>query len=254
MSTADVVELANKCSTLMASDVHHIPLFTQKFINKLIDCTYPFIFKMYLLPYMSWFDYSLLKELVIFSNNKEALKMIDQFIHSLDYSKPVTCYHITEVSELFIPLKNSQYALLATVHTKSIDELILQDVLNIKKSLISTLEITDNAIQLSAIHNKSCCFYWMIPVNLQHLIEDKLNKNLLKLCDEEIIFIKLLLVNYSSEDTEYQQNDFNLFHIYLDDSQEVLLTNNYSKYICTFIYTYIHMYIHTYIHTYCTYF
>ena len=114
MSTADVTVLANKYGTLMASDVHQIPLFPQDFVNKLINCTYPYIFKIYLLPYISWLDCSILRQLVIFSNSKEALKMVDQFVESLDYSKPIASYHITEFSQLVIPLDDSQCTLLAT--------------------------------------------------------------------------------------------------------------------------------------------
>ena len=90
MSTADVAVLANKCSTLMASDVHQIPLFTPEFMNKLINCTYPFVFKIYLLPYISWFDCSILRQLINFGNNKEALKVVNHFIDSLDYNEPFT--------------------------------------------------------------------------------------------------------------------------------------------------------------------
>ena len=223
MSTADVAVIAKKCSTLMASDVHHIPLFTPEFMKKLINCTYPFLFKIHLLPYMNWFDYLLLKQLVIFADNKEAILMVDKFVNSLDYSKPVTSYHIPEVSQLLIPLDSSDHTLLATIHAKYIDELTLQDILGVKKTLISKLEISDYAVQLSGIHIASSCFYWLIPTRLQPLIERKLNQNQLQLCDEGIIFIKLLTINYLLEEITLHQNDLNFIHINLHDSQEVLL-------------------------------
>ena len=220
MATADVAAIAKKCGTLMASAVHHIPLFTPEFLSKLINCTFPFILKMYLFPYMNWFDCSLLKQLVIFADNKEAILMVDEFVNSLDFSKPVTSYHIPEVSQLFIPLDSSNYTLLATVHAKCIDELTLKDILDTKKTLISTLEISDYAVQLSAVHIKSSCFYWLIPNKLRPLIEGKLNQNQLKLCNEGIIFIKLLSINLS-EELPLHQNDLNFLHINLHDSQEV---------------------------------
>ena len=223
MSTADVAVITKKCSTLMASAIHHIPLFTSEFMKKLISCTYPFIFKMYLLPYMNWFDCSLLKQLVILADNKEAILMVNEFVNSLDYSKPVTSYHIPEVSQLLIPLDSSDYTLLVTIHAKSIDELTLQDMLDIKKALISTLEILDYAVQLSAIHIKSSCVYWLIPNKLQSLIEGKFNQYQLKLFDEGIIFIKLLSIKFLSEEITMNQDDLNFLHINLHDSQEVLL-------------------------------
>ena len=230
MSTADVAVIAEKCSTLMASDVHCIALFTPEFMNKLNNCAYPFIFKMYMLPYMNWFDCSLLKRLVIFAASKEAILMVDKFVDSLDYSKPVTSYHIPEVSQLLIPLDTSDYTLLATLHVKDIDELTLQDVLGIKKTLISTLEISDYAVQLSAVHIKSRCFYWLIPRKLRPLIEGKLNQNQLKLRNEGIIFLKLLSINFLSEElTNENENDLNFFNI--NHLHEVLL-------ICVHVFTY----------------
>ena len=61
MSTTDVAVLVKQCGTMMASVVHNIPLFTPDFMNKLDNCTYPFIFKIYILPCISWFDYSILE-------------------------------------------------------------------------------------------------------------------------------------------------------------------------------------------------
>ena len=246
MSTDDVTVLADKCATLMASAVHQIPLFTSEFVTKLINCTYPFVFKILLLPYMNWFDYSLLKQLVIFSNNKEALKMLDQFVDSLNYSKLVKSYHIPEFSQLSIPLDRSHYALLATVHIKSIGNMILQEVQSIKYSLINKLKITSYAIQLIAVQSKSRCFYWLIPNKLQPPIDDQLNRNQLKLYDEGIVFIKLLSVNLSNE-IILQQYDFNSFCVSLDDPHEVqhLYIHSYSNYISVYVYKYI-IYVCTY--------
>ena len=127
MSTADVAVLSNKCSTLMASDVHQIPLFTSEFMNKLINCTYPFVFKMYLLPYISWFDCSILRQLINFGSNKKALKVVNHFIDSLDYNKPITSYDVPEFSQLVIPLDDSQHTLLVTKHIRNINELSLKE-------------------------------------------------------------------------------------------------------------------------------
>ena len=207
--------LAKKCSTLMASSVHHIPLFTSEFINKLIGCTYPVVFKIYLSYYMSWFDYSLLKRLIEFSSNKEASEWLNWFVSLIDYRKPVRSCGIPEVSQLIIPMDNSQHSLLAAMHIKSIDELTLQDVLDTKGSIMSILEISDYAIQLSAIHKGSSCMYWLIPSTIRPLIVDKLKQNQLKLFNKEYVFVKLL------DMLCIQQSNFNFIHINLDDAKEV---------------------------------
>ena len=86
MSTANVVYLANKCCALTSDDHRKITLFTPDFVNKLINCITPFVFKVYLLPYISWFNCAILRQLLIFSANEEAFKMVNDFTNSLDYS------------------------------------------------------------------------------------------------------------------------------------------------------------------------
>lgn len=219
MSTADVAVLANKCSTLMASIIHQIPIFTKGFMDKLMKCTSPFLFKIYLLPYMSWFDCSVLIQLVNFVNNKTALKMVNQFVNSLDCSKPIASYLIPEFSQLIIPLEKDQYTLLATKHTEeSMSKLTLLDLKNIKESLISRLEITHHAVQLAAINGKSCCFYWLIPNQIQSLVEVRLNEVQLQLWDEGIILTALLPDSLCLDENVLQ---WNIFDMNLEDPTEV---------------------------------
>ena len=207
MSTADVVYLANKSCTLMSSDLHKITLFTPDFVNKLINCIYPFVFKVHLLPYMSWYDCSLLKQLVIFSANDKALRMIDHFTNSVDYSKSITSYPMPEFSQMMITLDESQYTLLATKHYKGVDALTLQDLLRIKKLLVQRFEITEYSIHLAGIRTAVCCFYWLLPKQVRSLVESKLTDGQLELWNEGCVVTKLL------PDTFFSDED-NLHHIY----------------------------------------
>ena len=209
ISTTDIVGLATKCDKLMASDVHTISLFTTDFMNKLKNCIDPFLFKIYLLPYISWFNCSILKKLT--DNNKEAVRMIDHFVNSLDYNKHITSYHILEFSQLVIPLDESQYTLLATKHITNINKLVLKDVKDIEVSLIKRLEITEHAIQLVAIHSESCCFYWLIPSQIRQVVETNLCKGQLELCNKGIVSTRLLPVNFYSQGNILQQNENQLF-------------------------------------------
>ena len=219
MFAADVVVLAKKCGTLMASNIHQIPLFTKGFTDKLMKCTSPFIFKIYLLPYMSWLDCSILLQLVSFSNNKAALKMVNQFVDSLDCSKPIASYPIPGFSQLTIPLENNQYTVLATKHTtRSMRELTLLDLKEIKKSLINRLEITHHAVQLAAVSDIYCCFYWLIPNHIRSLVEVKLNKVQLELWKDGIILTALLPVSLYLDENDLH---WNIFNMNLEDPTEV---------------------------------
>lgn len=219
MSTADVAVLVKQCGTMMASDIHKIPLFTLDLMSKLDSGTYPYTFKIYLLPFMSWFDHSVLKELVRGYNHTEALKILECFVSSIDYNKPITTCPIPEFSQLVIPMSNNEYTLLATKSIRSFNELTLQNLVNIKRSLVQTLEVTNHAILLAGLHNISYCVYWLIPNQIRALVEDKLNQEQLKLWDEGIVLTTLLPVNYLSDSNLHTQE--NIFHMSLENRLEV---------------------------------
>ena len=224
MSIVDVTALVKWCGTLMASYVHKIPLFTSEFTNKLTNNSYPFIFKMYILPYMSWFDCSILKQLIYFSNSKEALNRIDEFVKSVDCNQPIASYHIPEFSQLVIPLDDSHYTLLATKHAKSINEVTLSNLKDIKMLLIKRLDVTDYAVQLAAIHSKSCCFYWLIPNQIRPLVEDNLNQVQVDLWDKGITLTTILPVDFYSNISILQRNMSHLFDFHnlsIEDPKEV---------------------------------
>ena len=245
-----IVDVAKKLKTVMASDIHQIPLFASELISKLINCVSPLIFKVYVLPYMSWFDYHFLKQLVNFSGNKETLKMLGHFVDSLDYSRPISSYDIPEFSQLVIPLENRHYTILATKHIKSTSTLTLQDLMVIKTILIKKLEITEYAIQLAAIHIKFCCFYWLIPKQMQPLIEDALSKPQLELWDKGVVLTTLLHVN--SEGSIVQHSIHDIFNISYVDSKDLMEVSAmcfvFTLYVC--IYCMISLYIVTCIRTY----
>ena len=219
MSTADVAVLVKHCGMMMASDVYKIPLFTPDFMSKLDNCTCPCIFMIYLLPFMSWFDYSILKELAESSKHKEALKLVDLFVNSIDYNKPITACPIPEFSQLVIPLDNSEYTLLATKFVGNFNEPTLQCLISMKRILMLRLEITDHAILLAGLHSISYYIYWLIPNQIRPLVEKKVNQEKLKLWNEGIVLMTLLPVNFFADNDLHTQE--NIFHVSLEDSVEV---------------------------------
>lgn len=242
MSTADV---AKKLSTVMASDIHQIPLFTTEFIRKLSSCVSPFIFKVYMLPYMSWFDYFVLKQLVNFSGNKDTLEMVDHFVDSLDYSKPILSCDIPEFSQLVVPLEGSCFTILATKHIKLISELTLQDLVDIKKVLLKNFEITEYAVQLAAIHNDLCCFYWLIPTTIRPLIEDVLNEPQSDLWDKGVVLTALLPISSKGNNVQLSVHDvFNISYVDSEDMMKVSTICVVRTYVLIITYIcMIHMYL-----------
>ena len=223
MSTADVVILINQCDKLMANS--QIALFSASFIETLKHNPYPYFFKMYLLPFVTWFDHSILKELVKSSKNKEAIDWVDQFDSRIDYNQPVTMHTIPEFSQLILPCPNSknEFTIVVTKHVKSDKIVLLQDLQSIKKTLMMEWKVTDHTIHLVAMHSKLRYLYWMIPREIQPMIESTLDKNQQALCDIGIIMMPFLPHNYLSE--EYDQpnvgSKFEFLNFSTQDTTEV---------------------------------
>ena len=223
MSTADIIKLTIVCEKLMASNRGQISLFNSDFIQRLRNNPYPFIFKMYLLPFMSWFDHSILSELVKSSRSKEAIQLLKEFDTRIDYGQPITSNTISELSQLIIPYKGteSEYTLLVTKYFKNRNEIMLRDLLNIKRALTLEWEITDHAIQAVAMHSRLSYFYWLIPRNIQPLIVEKLMQDHQTLWDEGIIMINFLPDSYWSDDQRSVGNEFNLMNFSVEDTPKV---------------------------------
>ena len=166
--TVDIEILVGKFHTLMASDIHNIKLFTDGFIKKLFKCSHPNLLKIYLLPFNTWLDNTILGELLAMTYEKELL--LSEFNSIFDDNQSITSYPIPTFSQLIIPLDNSEYTIVATETVQNCSELTLKDVKDIKELLKSHWGLTEHAIQLAAIGYN--CIYWMIPKTVKPLIEE----------------------------------------------------------------------------------
>ena len=152
---------ANKCRSLMVSDTQNIPLFTDPFLSKLINCRSIFLLKILLLPFLSWLDHSILKELT--SNNDSVTHLLTQFNSLIDANKPLTAYPIPTLSQLMIPL-DDKFTIVATKSLYNLENISLKYVVNIKATITEQWKITKHAIQLIAISTELNYLYWMVPI------------------------------------------------------------------------------------------
>ena len=150
-----------KCRSLMASDTHNIPLFTDRFMYKLINCKSIFLLKVLLLPFLSWLDHSILREIA--SNNDIVTHLLTQFNSLIDTNKPITAYPIPTLSQLMIPFDN-EFTIVATKSLYNLENISLKDIVNIKATITEQWEITKHAIQLIAICTELNYLYWMVPI------------------------------------------------------------------------------------------
>ena len=230
--TADVMILVNNLDKLMASDTHNIPLFDVNLIEKMKNNPYPFTFKIYLLPFMSWFDHSILRDLVKSSKIKIAIWLVKQFESYIDYNQPIASY-VPEISHHIIPNKGdeSEYTLLVTEHfNKMHNEMVMYDLLNIKKELTSHWKITHHALNLVALHKALSYFYWIISGKLRSLI----NKRDEELWNKGIKIVAILPDNCLTDESSplnvgYKQDFLNFNTV---DVAEVCI----HTYVCMYVY------------------
>ena len=156
----------------MASEIRNIKLFSKKFQAKLRKSGSYLLFKIWLLPLLSWLDHSILKLLVEASKSKLAIKMLKDFESSIDYTQPITSYPIPAPSQLIVPLDDSEYALVATKCDCNFEEVDLQQIANIRNTLVEKWEVTEMAIQLVALHIESHFLYWIVPQCVATVIEE----------------------------------------------------------------------------------
>jgi len=147
----------------MADQQHKIPLFSKQHLNLLDYCNDYFVFKIILLPFVTWLDHSILRQLVRASPCEVAKKMLEQFDSSIDYNEKFISYPIPSSSKLIIPLLNSDYTIAAIKCHFNFEEADLKKIINIRCLLTQRWKITDHAIQLIGVHMKHRILYWIIP-------------------------------------------------------------------------------------------
>ena len=193
----------------MASDIHNIKLFTDSFLKKLFRCSNSTFLKVYLLPFCTWLDNTILCELLSTYENTDILMKFCKFMSIIDDTQPITSYPIPTFSQLIIPLDDSEYTIIAIKTFQNCSELILKDVKDIKELLMSYWELTAHAIQLAAVDYPHNFIYWLIPKQVHQLVANKLNKGMRELWHRGIFVAVLLPKDFFSADDDFDQQEIN---------------------------------------------
>ena len=152
-----------KCSSLLASDQHNIPLFSEALLKKFsIELNTAAVIQI-LGPYFTWTGYSLLSEIVVATHNTKAAMLLSQFEFKTDYSRPLKSYPIAKPAFEMCPKQYSTHTVLAVQLHCELQHLSLYDVLDIQNFIVKKCELTPHALQLlSVIQGSSVILYWMI--------------------------------------------------------------------------------------------
>ena len=215
------------------SDIN--PPFTDQLLKSLHNSRL-YHLRIYLLPFITWFDHSILNELVAVSGSED----VQQLLHLFDSKitsycdQPITSFPILTPTQLMIPLDDSEYTLLAMkFHPPSRSQatqgmIILQDVMDIKLTLRRKWEINSHDIQLVAVDAKLKIFYWMVPKCQVEVIESKLVPD----WKSGIIMMSVLPANFCSFENHCEIPDglFSSLNYMWQDDAEV----NINKYLHTY--------------------
>ena len=210
---------------MATSNNQKLKLFTSGFIKKLFKCSNASLLKIYLLPFNTWLDYTMLIELSTTYEKTDIFEHFCNFIDTFDDSQPITSYPIPTFSQLIIPLDDSEYTLVATKTVRNCNELVLKDVTDVKEFLKSYWELTNYAIQLAAVDYNYNNIYWMIPKQIRLLIENKLNQGQHESWHKEIFQVVLLPEDFFSTDNYHDRlminNPFMVSHLVSKHSLKV---------------------------------
>ena len=216
-------DLIGKCS-----DIN--PPFTEWWLKKIGDSKSFYHIKIYLLPFVTWLDHFILKELVVASGSEDAQQLLNLFDSKLELycSQPITLFPILSPSQLMIPLDDSEYTLLAMKFCPpsrggfTQGMIILQDVVDIKLIMKHKWEMSDyeiHSIQLAAVHAKLELLYWMIPKSLVKVIKN----NLVPDWKSGVIMMAVLPANFHSleDNSELLKGPFSSLNFLWQDDTEV---------------------------------
>ena len=209
------------------------PLFTNQWLQKRKISKSLYSFKMHLLQFITWLDHSILKELVVASNNEDAQKLLNLFDSKISSfsDQPVTSFPLLSPSQLMIPLDDSDYTLLAMkFHPPSRGDatqgmIILQDVMDIKIIMKHRWKLNNheiNSIQLVAVHMELELIYWMSP---KYLVE-KIESNLVFDWKYGIVMLAVLPANFHSlenNDCKTLKGLFSSLNFLWQDNDEVYM-------------------------------
>ena len=171
LQSCDPIPITKKCTSLLASEDHKIPLFPTDHTEELkgIISFHELLLK--LSPFITWDNHSILNTVAETCNISDAVTLLTQFDDRIDLSQPLTRYPIPAPSRTMVPYDNSTHTILAVELDIELDHCTLQDVIDVHSLIQDQCNLTSNCLHLLAVaKTNSATIYWMIPKSITHLI------------------------------------------------------------------------------------
>ena len=186
-------EVLETLNNLMASEIHHIKLFSTDFIEHLKECPKAVVVLRALFPYLNWYDHSILRRLLKACNCSEGLKLLDEFDVHIDFTLPIKDYPLPVYQSSFMtPNVSSTHTVLTIRCEQQLSSITLESIKVVKSVILQTCDITDHAcILLTATSHSSATLYWLIPQGIVSLICNKVEEHSAYLYDNKILEIAI---------------------------------------------------------------
>ena len=124
----------------------------------------------------NWYDFSLLRKLMETCGVSEAVKLLDDFSSTVDFSQPLPTYTLPTISSSFEFCEESCFTVLATKIEKNYDSLTFESVKQVKLQITEKFEVSEHCLHLMAVNNNPTVLYWMIPKSIVSTISAKVHK------------------------------------------------------------------------------
>ena len=177
MKSCDPGIFIDKCASLMASYNYNIPLFSDEVLKEFSECDNVPVMLRFLMCYCTWCDFSVIVKLLEICDYPEGVKLLQKFKHTIDFTKPIMEYPITNPYSLMIPSENGPYTMMVTKYDPVNFSISLSHIKIIKSLISEKCEITFISCQFLAVADDSQEFYWLIPNSVTPLIVDKVQEN-----------------------------------------------------------------------------
>ena len=171
LKSCDPKMIIDRCSSLMASDIHNISVFPDEFITNLQRYNHtPSLLKI-LGSFWTWSDHSILR--TVLRDNDEALKLLDEYDSQLDPLQKISSYPLPSPSPCMTPCDGSTHTVMAIKCAQQYHQCHLKHVFDVRFLIINKCDITPHCPQLLATNAGSTVLYWLIPKTVATLIGTK---------------------------------------------------------------------------------
>lgn len=171
----DMQTLLTTLSSLQASEIHNINLYTRDYIEELQGCCSSSLLLMKVFSFSPWYDHSVIRELVTTCDCQDGIQLLDKYACQIDLLQSIKYYGTPHVfSFAKIP---SDHTLMAIKCKEIFSSLSLSRVYNMKSEIVKICDLTMYSFTLMGVLDYgSDVFYGFVPNAAVSLIRTRLQQ------------------------------------------------------------------------------